>query len=413
MRSGDALILPMNIKDLHLSYCSNIHAGETWDATFQNLKIYIPEVKSRLGYKGKFGIGLRLSKEASVVLERPERLQEFRDWLKQTNSYVFTLNCFPYGGFHRTKVKEQVHAPDWTTEARLAYTLRCFRILAQLLPEGVEGGISTSPLSYRHWFVSDLEKNEAFERATTHLIAVVVELVRLQQETGKFLHLDIEPEPDGLLENSEELIRYFKEWLLSVGKASLAKQLGITAKEAEKLIKAHLQVCYDVCHFAIGYEKPKEAFKKLKQAGIGIGKIQLSAALKLLIPESPFERFSIGKRLGEFADTTYLHQVVGRTKEEGLNSYPDLPQALAQLGSTQDLEWRVHFHVPIFLANYGTFQATQEDIVEVLKLVNANPSITNHLEVETYTWEVLPQDTHLTLGDAISRELAWVKEQLQ
>ena len=413
MRSGDALILPMNIKDLHLSYCSNIHAGETWDATFQNLKIYIPEVKSRLGYKGKFGIGLRLSKEASVVLERPERLQEFRDWLKQTNSYVFTLNCFPYGGFHRTKVKEQVHAPDWTTEARLAYTLRCFRILAQLLPEGVEGGISTSPLSYRHWFVSDLEKNEAFERATTHLIAVVVELVRLQQETGKFLHLDIEPEPDGLLENSEELIRYFKEWLLSVGKASLAKQLGITAKEAEKLIKDHIQVCYDVCHFAIGYEKPKEAFKKLKQAGIGIGKIQLSAALKLLIPVSPFERFSIGKRLGEFADTTYLHQVVARTKEGGLKSYPDLPQALAKLGDTQDLEWRVHFHVPIFLANYGTFQATQEDIVEVLKLVNANPSITNHLEVETYTWEVLPQDTHLTLGDAISRELAWVKEQLQ
>ena len=413
MRSGNALILPMNIKDLHLSYCSNIHAGETWDATFQNLKIYIPEVKSRLGYKGKFGIGLRLSKEASVVLERPERLQEFQEWLKKTQAYVYSLNCFPYGGFHRTKVKEQVHAPDWTTEARLAYTLRCFRILAQLLPEGVEGGISTSPLSYRHWFVSDLEKNEAFERATTHLIAVVVELVRLQQETGKFLHLDIEPEPDGLLENSEELIRYFKEWLLSVGKASLAKQLGITAKEAEKLIKDHLQVCYDVCHFAIGYEKPKEAFKKLKQAGIGIGKIQLSAALKLLIPVSPFERFSIGKRLGEFADTTYLHQVVARTKEGGLKSYPDLPQALAKLGDTQDLEWRVHFHVPIFLANYGTFQATQEDIVEVLKLVNANPSITNHLEVETYTWEVLPQDTHLTLGDAISRELAWVKEQLQ
>lgn len=402
----------MKIKDIHLSYCSNIHAGESWDATFRNLKIYIPEVKKRLEHKGPFGIGLRLSQEAAVVLERPEILQEFRDWLKQTNAYVFTLNCFPYGGFHRTKVKEQVHAPDWTTEARLAYTIRCFRILAQLLPEGVEGGISTSPLSYRHWFVSDLEKNEAFEKATTHLIAVAVELVRLQQETGKFLHLDIEPEPDGLLENSEELIRYFKEWLIPMGKTSLAKQLEIPAKNAEKLIKAHLQVCYDVCHFAIGYEKPKEAFKKLKQAGIGIGKIQLSAALKLLIPESPFERFSIGKRLGEFADTTYLHQVVGRTKEEGLISYPDLPQALAQLGNTQDLEWRVHFHVPIFLANYGTFQATQEDIVEVLKLVNANPSITNHLEVETYTWEVLPQDTHLTLGDAISRELAWVKEQL-
>ncbi len=403
----------MNINSTHLSYCSNIHAGETWDATFQNLKIYIPEVKKRLAHKGAFGIGLRLSHEAALVLERPDRLQEFQDWLKKSNAYIYTLNCFPYGGFHRTKVKEQVHAPDWTTEARRDYTIRCFRILAQLLPEGMEGGISTSPLSYRHWFSTDVEKEAAFAQATTHLIDVVEELVRLRRETGKLLHLDIEPEPDGLLENSEELISYFKNWLLSKGKRVLSKRLGIVEKEASALILDHLQVCYDVCHFAIGYEKPKNTFLKFKKAGIGIGKIQLSAALKLLIPDSTNERFSIGKRLEEFADTTYLHQVVARTQGGGLLSYPDLPQAITQLNATEDLEWRVHFHVPIFLENYGTFQSTQEDIVEVLKLVKADPSITQHLEVETYTWEVLPEDTHLTLGEAISRELAWVREQIQ
>lgn len=403
----------MNINSTHLSYCSNIHAGETWDATFQNLKIYIPEVKKRLAHKGAFGIGLRLSHEAALVLERPDRLQEFQDWLKKSNAYIYTLNCFPYGGFHRTKVKEQVHAPDWTTEARRDYTIRCFRILAQLLPEGMEGGISTSPLSYRHWFSTDVEKEAAFAQATTHLIDVVEELVRLRRETGKLLHLDIEPEPDGLLENSEELISYFKNWLLSKGKGVLSKRLGIVEKEASALILDHLQVCYDVCHFAIGYEKPKNTFLKFKKAGIGIGKIQLSAALKLLIPDSTNERFSIGKRLEEFADTTYLHQVVARTQGGGLLSYPDLPQAITQLNATEDLEWRVHFHVPIFLENYGTFQSTQVDIVEVLKLVKADPSITQHLEVETYTWEVLPEDTHLTLGEAISRELAWVREQLQ
>jgi hypothetical protein len=403
----------MNINSTHLSYCSNIHAGETWDATFQNLKIYIPEVKKRLAHKGAFGIGLRLSHEAALVLERPDRLQEFQDWLKKSNAYIYTLNCFPYGGFHRTKVKEQVHAPDWTTEARRDYTIRCFRILAQLLPEGIEGGISTSPLSYRHWFSTDVEKEAAFAQATTHLIDVVEELVRLRRETGKLLHLDIEPEPDGLLENSEELISYFKNWLLSKGKRVLSKRLGIVEKEASALILDHLQVCYDVCHFAIGYEKPKNTFLKFKKAGIGIGKIQLSAALKLLIPDSTNERFSIGKRLEEFADTTYLHQVVARTQGGGLLSYPDLPQAITQLNATEDLEWRVHFHVPIFLENYGTFQSTQEDIVEVLKLVKADPSITQHLEVETYTWEVLPEDTHLTLGEAISRELAWVREQIQ
>lgn len=402
----------MNIGNIHLSYCSNIHAGESWEATFQNLKIYIPEVKKRLSHKGPFGIGLRLSNEASLALENPIVLQEFRDWLKKQQAYVYTLNCFPYGGFHRVKVKEQVHAPDWTTVERKEYTLRCFRILAQLLPDGMDGGISTSPLTYRHWWSTDLQKEAAFAEATNSLMDVVEELVHIRQTTGKFLHLDIEPEPDGLIENSEELLHYFRRWLKTKGKGILSKKLGIGTAAASALILQHLQVCYDVCHFAIGYEKPKATFHKLKKAGIGIGKIQLSAALKLVIPNSPFERFSIGKRLEEFADTTYLHQVVARTTDKKLVSYPDLPQALAGLGETKDVEWRVHFHVPIFLENYGTFQSTQEDIVEVLKLVQKDSSITTHLEVETYTWEVLPEDIHLTLGEAISRELAWVREQL-
>ena len=142
----------MEIKGFHLSYCSNIHPGESWEATFRNLKIYIPEVRSRLKHQGPFGIGLRLSHEASLVLERPEKLEEFQTWLLQANAYVFTLNGFPYGDFHRHIVKEKVHFPDWTTLERKDYTTRLFRILVQLLPPGMEGGISTSPISYRHWF---------------------------------------------------------------------------------------------------------------------------------------------------------------------------------------------------------------------------------------------------------------------
>jgi len=403
----------MKIRDFHLSYCSNIHAGESWEATFQNLKIYIPEVKNRLGHKGPFGIGLRLSNEASLTLESPDRLKEFQEWLLRTNAYVYTLNGFPYGGFHRTKVKEQVHAPDWTTEARRDYTIRCFRILAQLLPEGMEGGISTSPLSYRYWFADETAKKEAFQTACMHLLDLVEVLVQLQQETGKLLHLDLEPEPDGLLENSKELISFFKVWLLAKGKKALAKKWNSDEKEAEQAILTHIQVCYDVCHFAIFYEKPEQTFKKLAQAGIRVGKIQLSAALQMLIPPLARERFSLAKRLQEFADTTYLHQVVGRKNGGVLTTFPDLPQAIAKLETTEDLEWRVHFHVPIFLENYGTFQSTQGDIRKVIAYALNNPGLTRHLEVETYTWEVLPEDTHLTLGEAISRELDWVREQLQ
>ena len=188
----------------------------------------------------------------------------------------------------------------------------------------------------------------------------------------------------------------------------MSNKLGISPEEAERHLKTHIQACYDVCHFAIVYENPADTFQKLANAGIQIGKIQISAALKVVIPDSANERFSLGKRLEEFAESTYLHQVVARRKDGQFASYPDLPQAIEHLGKTKDLEWRIHFHVPVFLENYGTFQSTQSDISLVLNQILSNPDITKHLEVETYTWEVLPKDTHLTLGESIARELSWV-----
>ena len=398
----------MEIKGFHLSYCSNIHPGESWDATFQNLKIYIPEVRQRLKVTGPFGIGLRLSNEASLVLEKPEKLKEFRTWLDKVNAYVFTFNGFPYGDFHRQIVKEKVHFPDWTTPERKDYTIRCFRILAELLPVGLDGGMSTSPISYRHWFTSEGELEDGMETATRHLLEVVEELAKIRKETGKLLHLDIEPEPDGILENSDEMIWLFTDWLLPKGKPWLAQQLGVSDLEAEELIKTHIQVCYDVCHFAIVYEEPASTFAKFAAAGIKIGKIQISAALKVLIPDTANEKFSLGKKLEAFAESTYLHQVVARRADGKLKSYADLPQALEILPKTKELEWRIHFHVPVFLEDYGSFSSTQETISIVLKEILSNPEITQQLEVETYTWEVLPEDTRLSLGESIARELAWV-----
>ena len=398
----------MEIKGFHLSYCSNIHPGESWEAVFQNLKIYIPEVRQRLKAAGPFGIGLRLSHEASLVLEKTDKLREFQDWLTKVNAYVFTLNGFPYGDFHRHIVKEKVHFPDWTTPERKDYTIRSFRILAELLNEGMDGGISTSPISYRHWFTSGEELKAGMEIATLHLLEVVEELAKIRRETGKMLHLDIEPEPDGILENSDEMIWLFTDWLLPKGRPWLAQKLGISEVEAEELIKTHVQVCYDVCHFAIVYEEPAATFAKFAAAGIKIGKIQISAALKVLIPETANGKFSLGKKLQSFVESTYLHQVVAKDAAGKLKSYADLPQALETLPNSTEEEWRIHFHVPVFLENYGSFSSTQETISVVLNQILSNPEITQHLEVETYTWEVLPEDTRLSLGESIARELAWV-----
>lgn len=402
----------MEIKDFHLSYCSNIHPGESWEMTFENLKKYIPEVKKRLNVDKPFGIGLRLSHEASLILEKPDKLTQFKSWLESENAYVFTMNCFPYGDFHRTTVKDQVHFPDWTTTERRDYTIRSFRILAQLLPEGIDGGISTSPISYRHWFKSENELNAGMEVATRHLLDVVAELAEIKEHTGKSLHLDIEPEPDGILENSDEMIWLFTNWLLPMGKPEIAKRLKISEEEAEAVLKEHIQVCYDVCHFAIVYEQPAYTFEKFAEAGLKIGKIQISAALKVNIPAQAEAKDLVKVNLLPFEESTYLHQVVAKTKEGRLKSYPDLPDALKVLDITEEEEWRIHFHVPLFVNNYGALESTQDQILLVLKEILENPSITNHLEVETYTWEVLPENIRLSLGESISRELAWVIEKI-
>lgn len=391
----------------HLSYCTNIHPGESWEATFENLKAYIPRIKKEVSPGAPFGIGLRSSHEASLELAKTESLEEFKSWLSANDCYVFTFNGFPYGGFHNQVVKDEVHQPDWTTPERLEYTDRLFDILAELIPKGIDGGISTSPLSYRHWHKTKDELDAAIHTSTLHLAKIAEKLFLIQKNSGKLLHLDIEPEPDGILENTQEVLDFYQNWLVPVGGKYLTEKLGISSQEAESCLKEHIRICYDVCHFAVVYEKPETIFKAFESEGIKIGKIQVSTALKVTIPNSISERKELASLLTPFAESTYLHQVVARENNGGLVSYNDLPEAMQTLESTHAEEWRIHYHVPVFLADYGKITSTQQDIIDVLNYIAKDP-VCNHLEVETYTWEVLPESINLDLGGSIIRELQWV-----
>ena len=402
----------MEINNHHLTYCSNIHPGESWKATFENLEKYIPEIKQHLNTSKPFAIGLRLSNEASLVLQDKEKLIAFKNWLDDQNCYVFTFNGFPYGSFHREVVKDDVHSPDWTTSDRKAYTLRLFDILAFLLKDGLDGGISTSPLSYRHWHAYPKDWEYAMRKSTEQIVEVAVRLFEIKQAQGKTLHLDIEPEPDGMLENSRETLDFYSKWLLPIGIPTFMERFDLTEKEAANALKDHVRICYDVCHFAVVYEDHEQVFESFEKEGIKIGKIQISAALKISIPPTPKAKMEVEKLLFPFVESTYLHQVVGRNFAGQLSSYRDLPDALVSLAKTDQVEWRIHFHVPIFLATYGQLSSTQEDILHVLKLIKKK-SVTPHLEIETYTWEVLPEDIHLTLGESISREIQWTIENMQ
>jgi sugar phosphate isomerase/epimerase len=176
----------------------------------------------------------------------------------------------------------------------------------------MEGGISTSPLSYRFWFPEEKALQKATFLATENILVIAEELIRIRQESGVKMHLDIEPEPDGILESAAEFIDWFEKVLLPLSKQILPDRLNISPEEAEVFIKEHICLCYDVCHFAIGYESHAQVIELLGNKGIRVGKIQISAALKADLPVDSELRSGIADAFAKYDEPTYLHQVVAR-----------------------------------------------------------------------------------------------------
>jgi sugar phosphate isomerase/epimerase len=390
--------------DLHLTYCTNIHAADGWEAVFANLRKYAPALKARFSPAAPFGVGLRLSAREARELLDGDRLAGLRRFLDREGLYVAIINGFPYGHFHGAPVKASVYAPDWRDPARVGYTLDLIAILSHLLPDDLDGGVSTAPLSYKAWMID--AGTDAWRQIAQHVARVAASLVRLRQDRGPLIHLDIEPEPDCSIENTDESIEFFERWLLPVGAPALASALGVSSAKAERHLREHIRLCFDCCHFAVEFEDPDTALARLERAGIGIGRVQLSSALRAVFPDDRQLAAGMIDALRPFADATYLHQVVER-RSGVLNRYPDLDVALGTLGADMPEEWRIHFHVPLFAREYEAFTSTQDYVRNVIDLAR-HSRFTRHLEIETYTWDVLPTGLKVDLLDSIAREYEWV-----
>lgn len=392
---------------LHLTYCTNIHAGETWDEIRTNLDRYVLAVKKLVAPDQSFGVGLRLSGQAADVLSRPEELGRFRDWLRQHDLYVFTINGFPYGRFHGTPVKEQVYLPDWLDETRLTYTDRLALILAELLPDepGLEGSVSTSPGAFK----PRVRGAADVTAMATMMLRHAATLHRIRESTGRTISLAIEPEPCCYMETVAETVAFFRDHLFGSDAIGTFERLtGLGRAASEEAIRRHLTVCFDACHMAVEFEDPAAALAALRGAGIAIGKFQISAGIRVasVTPE-------LLERLRPFAEGVYLHQVVER-RGGRFTRYVDLPEALAavELSGAADREWRIHFHVPLFLEQLDAFVNTQAYLRELLAMLRAG-SPSRHLEVETYTWDVLPEEYRREdIVSAVARELNWVRDRL-
>jgi sugar phosphate isomerase/epimerase len=353
MRIGD---------NLQLAYCSQLHGTEGWAAMFAHLRHYAPRLKERLAPRKPFGLGLCLSARESNEVLSGKTANAFAAFLREHALYVFTLSgpaCDPAAD---ASAVSRVPSADWASEARVQHTLRLAAILRALLPEGVEGSIATLGLSYRSSFPAGTPAPWA--RMSENLARITAALAEIRAQSGQLIHLDLEPEPETLLENSADVIDFYEHWLLPTGIAALDALCGWPAAAAEAALRLHIRICIDSCHASASFEPPALRLQRIASAGIGIGKLQVGAALK-----------------GRF---------------RGAVSAPN-----------EEREWRVHAHFPLFIDRLGQFQSTRDETQEALELL-AHAPLTHQIEIETDSGQGLPSRFRHELAESIEREYRWV-----
>ena len=392
----------MNDSTEHLTYCLNIHAGETWADHLQAVRTHALAVRERVRPDRPFGLGLRLGAQAATELSAPGELEAFKEVLAEHDLYAFTINGFPYGPFHGRPVKAQVYEPDWTQPERRDYTCRLATLLAGLLPADMTGSISTVPGAFR----TRVEKTTGPLRMAEHLMECVGHLVALQRSTGREIHLGLEPEPACFIETTDDFLHFYEDVLLGHGRQYLQDITGESRCTAEKWVRRHLGVCLDTCHAALQFENAAECIDRYEAAGVRLSKIQLSAALETDCTEAGLAA------LRPFDEAVYLHQTRARAGDGTIHSWTDLPDALAALPDHPAEETvRVHFHVPLFWPGQAPLRTTAVELDQAF-WDRINAGACPHLEIETYTFDVLPDAVKpKSIDESIAREFEWVESQ--
>jgi hypothetical protein len=389
----------------HLSYSTLVHPADNWVELWDSITRYLPAVKKRLSPARPFAVSLRLaSKSAAALTASPEERRKLKQFFDSNDMYLYTANAFPYGSFKGERVKEQVYEPDWRSDDRATYTMQVADILAEVAPPGVRPSIQTSPLGFKPRVTGP----EVVQAYTDQVIRVVAHLVELERKTGRTVTLAIEPEPACFLEKTTETINYFNNHLYAdAAVKELARRTGLSISRAREVLRSQLGTVYDICHQAVEFENVVQSMKDLRANGIPILKFQIASALR--IPNVTPDK---ARELKAFDDPVYLHQTIEK-RNGAITHYLDIPDALAAYdGKSDGREWRTHFHVPVFLDDLGIFKTTRPDIEAALRYHASDP-VSDQVEIETYTWDVLP-DSFKTgdIVEYVSRELEWVRDSL-
>lgn len=396
----------MTICALPLSYCTNVHPGQTLQEVIEGLEQHAAAARRELDVPMAAGLWL----SASVVEQMssgPEPLEQVAQVLWQNDMCCYTLNTFPYGDFHSERVKEQVYLPDWTSRSRVSYTEQCADLLSRLLPEGGEGTLSTLPLGGR----MNAHGPEFHAVCLSHLIQLAGFLEQLHQKTGRKIRLAIEPEPMCELDQTAELTIPIFHTLFELAEA----------RGCADTVRDYIGLCFDVCHQAVLFEDTGRSIDMLHQEGIRINKVHITNAVELT---NPADNADGREALCSFVEPRYLHQTYARFADGTIAHREDLLRDDILRDPADDFlqaeAWRVHFHVPVYADNIGPLRTTRADLITALRQVAAL-EYAPQLEVETYTWPVMPgnrrspgddQAAEVSLGTRIARELGSTYELL-
>ncbi|WDZ84728.1 metabolite traffic protein EboE [Micromonospora cathayae] len=372
---------------VHVSYCTNVHPAEELTGVLAQLDTYAVPVRERLG-TDRLGLGLWLAAPAAAELAAdPAARGRLRRELTVRGLEVVTLNGFPYAAFQAPVVKGDVYHPDWTTSERLAYTLDLARVLADLLPDdAARGSVSTLPLAWRTpW---DADRADAARRRLDEL---AVGLAGIERDTGRPVRVGFEPEPGCVVE--------------STGQAATA----LAGVDPERI-----GICLDLAHLACAWEDPVTALTRLRDAGLPVVKVQVSAAIEAADPVADAEE------LRRWVEPRFLHQTRSARCAHGYDP-ADPAYAADDLDAALDAglpdAWRVHYHVPLHAPPEPPLASTVPVLRAALAGLLGGPVAgCDHLDVETYTWGVLPEArrprTDAELATGIAAELAFTRDEL-
>jgi len=389
-------------RKLLLAYSTNVHRGEGLGDIYRFMTEFTVPIARRVFGGGESGLELCLGSRSSRELSRRKNLEAFRTFLGENRLALFSVNAFPLLDFHAARVKERVYRPSWDEPERSRATNRIAGILAALLPEGVQGSISTLGGIFR----PRGHDPPTFRRLAAGYLKTLESLARLEAETGKTIVLAVEPEPDTTMETARDVIDFFEAYLFPVAR-EVWRRRGISRSQCESILRKFFTVNFDTCHFSVLFRDLVGSLHELERAGLGVGKIHATSAISLC---NPYDAPAAYARFRGMQEPRYFHQFCGRDESgvivwRGLD-LDALPRRLVRGRHPYVSELRSHYHVPLCLGSWNRLDTTRDE-TRALVVETVRRRLCSQFVVETYTWPILRGEARLVEG--ISREISWLR----